>query len=471
MSFFQQLAQYALRLKNETPRPQVMAKARDFFSDTFACAAAGIHERAVRTAISYVESTAPANEAMLLFAPMYTSMENAAMINGIACHVSDYDDVLDSMNGHASAVILPAAIAAGEYMHSTGKDVLRAYIIGIEICGCIGRGLAAGNFQHGWHSTSTLGIFGAVATAAVLFGLSEEQLTYAFAIAASESSGIKGNFGTMTKSLHAGRAAAKGIFSARLAQCGYDANPEVMETSGGFAEVTTGSLDMDTMLMHMASHDSEFLNPGMVMKNYPSCKGTHNSIDAVRYIVERYDLHPEEISKIEMHVQPYIRDVLRYPDAQTPLQGKFSLNYCVALAAIRRNVTLADFEGDSIHDPMIQDMMARVEMVIDHSLANGSYMLARGDAEAFIHTTDGRTFRHRVNHSLGDPHNPMTREQMRSKNELCLKKAVQQDRVVETLDMLHRVDQLSDIAILTRFVGAAAKQASIVPQRSQASMR
>ena len=215
---------------------------------------------------------------------------------------------MPTLNGHPTAAVLPAVLAIGEEIGASGEEVMMAYITGVEIVDIMARGLNQEDHKHyakGWHTTSTLGIFGATAAVAKMLKLTREQLVNAFGITASESSGLKGNFGTMTKSLHAGRAAAKGIFAAKMGQLGYGANARIMEIIGGFPDVTTGEIGAEAMIARMASGDSVFLSPGLTMKPYPCCKCNQNAIDAIFNLMDKYKFKTEEVKKVVCGVQPF----------------------------------------------------------------------------------------------------------------------------------------------------------------------
>ena len=161
--------------------------------------------------------------------PIKSSVSNSALVNGVACHVLDFDDTHRILGGHPTAVILPVVLALGEYTNSSGKDILTAFILGVEISCKIARGVNPYHYQTGYHVTSTIGVFGATAAAGKLLKLSNEELIYALGIAGSMSSGLKENFGTMTKSLHIGLAASNGIKAALLARKGLTASKQILE--------------------------------------------------------------------------------------------------------------------------------------------------------------------------------------------------------------------------------------------------
>src|SRR5262249_29296070 len=157
------------------------------------------------------------------------SVVDAALVNGVAAHALDFDDCSNAFDGHPSAPILPGLFALADAMPVSGRDFIAAYVAGFETETRIARAANHCHFDKGWHSTATLGVFGAAAAAAQLLGLSDAQTATALAIAASLSSGLKANFGTMTKPLHVGRCAQNGVTAATLAREGVTANHAVFE--------------------------------------------------------------------------------------------------------------------------------------------------------------------------------------------------------------------------------------------------
>jgi len=170
---------------------------------------------------------------------------DAALINGTAAHALDFDDVGNSMGGHPSAPIVPALFALGETLDCTGRDFIAAYVAGFETEARIGRGVNLHHYEKGWHPTATLGVFGAAAACCHLMALDRAKTAQALAIATSLASGIKANFGTMTKPLHVGHTARNGLFAAQLAREGFTANDAALEHKQGFLQVFNGAGNFD----------------------------------------------------------------------------------------------------------------------------------------------------------------------------------------------------------------------------------
>ncbi len=365
ITLVEDLADYILLLRREPVRKEVRELAKTFFADAFSVMLAGHNEKPTQIAVEYVKSIGGAPTASIYGAPgLKVTAGQAAFVNGIASHFHDYDDVCTTMIGHPSVAILPTVLALGEEVDASGEDVLRAYIIGMEICALMGRAFSPEHNRKGWHSTQSLGVFGATAAACCLLDLNKNQISHALGIAASESCGLKGNTGSMTKPFHAGRAAEKGIMAAKLAKLGYTSNRTIMEMESGFIHVTTGYYHKEKLYAAMAERKSEFLNVGILMKPWPACRATHNAIWAMMELLRKNQIDAEEIVKVTCRVLPYAPDILRYTIARTPTEGKFSMNYVIALVILNGNLYMKDFEGTSVDDPRQIDMMKRVVLVV-----------------------------------------------------------------------------------------------------------
>lgn len=443
------LADYTLAFDLGKKAPEVTEKAKMALKDCLGCLLAGANEEPVRILRRYADGIGARGMSTVLGVKgLRLDAGNAAMINGTAAHFHDYDDVSTNVTGHPSVVIFPAALAVGEEIGASGRAVLEAYALGVEVMGLMGRGLNPQHYSRGWHNTATLGVFGAAAAAGKLLGLNREQLSHTFSIAASRSAGLKGNFGTMTKSLHAGLAASNGIFSAKVAGLGMDANPDIFEMDEGYVSVTTGEMDLKAITEFITLEDSEFLNPGIAIKPFPSCKATHNGINAAMELQSTYGFQVEEIEKVFVECQPIAKDLLKYPEAVTPLQGKFSMNYCVACGLVRGKVGLGDFEGAEITDREILSLMKKIRMEVSEEISQGQYYNGTWETAVNITLRDGRHLRKQVRYATGDPENPLSVEQINEKFLDCIGRTVDFENAGQMMDDIDHLENLPCIADL-----------------------
>jgi 2-methylcitrate dehydratase PrpD len=330
-----------------------------------------------------------------------TSALNAAWANGVLSHALDYDDMNNTLGGHPSVPVLPPLFALAERQSFSGKAFLLAYAVGFETECKIGRAVNFVHYDRGWHPTSTLGIFGAVAAAAKLLGLTTADCARALAMAASMASGIKANFGTMTKPLHIGQAARNGLLATRLASKGFSANPEAFESKQGFCNVYNGEEQYRLDAMTEAwGKPFDLVRPGVAIKQYPCCGSTHSAIDALLSLVRSHNLKAEDVVAVIAEIHPRRLVHVNRPSPRSALEGKFSIQYCLARSLLERQVVLGDFTDDAVCDPRVGEIMKKIQVTphpdmdwrsTDHFGAEVNVELRSGQRiKSFQHQAIGR---------------------------------------------------------------------------------
>ena len=365
---------------------------------------------------------------------------DAALINGTAAHALDFDDVSNSLGGHPSAPMVPALFALAETQDCTGADFVAAYVAGFETETRIGRGVHFHHYEKGWHPTATLGVFGATAACCHLMRLSAPQTATALAIAASHASGIKANFGTMTKPLHVGHTARSGLWSAMLAKNGFTANPGALEHPQGFLMVYNGAgnFDADAILKDWGD-PYDITRPGPAFKQYPCCGSTHPALDALLALRADHAMPADKIVRIDSWTHPRRLAHTNRPDPKSGLDAKFSVQYCLARAALQGEIRLEDFEGNAYDDPEIRTLMARVHAAAHPSAAEGNEM-ALG-AEVRVTFADGEVIAKKVGAALGrGPDNPMPKDALVTKFTNCAGRALPPASVARLRGLLDSLD-------------------------------
>ena len=446
MKVSRELAKFVLQTGYGDIPNKALERAKFSFIDSLGTTLAGSQEEAAHIMARYVEKQGGAPVASLVAHKIKSSTYNAAMANGTMAHMHDYDDMSSTLIGHPSVGVLPAVLALGEENKISGKDALLAFTLGVEVTCKIGRGVIPKHYENGWHPTSTIGIFGAVAAASKILKLSEEELIHAFGIAGSESSGLRENFGTMTKPLHPGRAAAKGIMAALLAKDGFTSAKDIFGGKWGFCRVMAGDYN-EEKITESLGNPFEFEEPGIHIKPYPTCGGAHPATDAVISLSKEHDLKGEEVQKIEVGTVPIALDVLTYTNPQTPLEAKFSMHYCLAAALVERANGFAQFVDEKVNDPKIRHLLDKVEMYIAPEMAPLGY---RGTFNANVKITlkDGKEYVKRVDFGRGDPLNPLSKDEQMGKYADCAALALDPDLIERSKEMLLDLEQLPDITLL-----------------------
>ncbi|MEL4024270.1 MmgE/PrpD family protein [Lysinibacillus endophyticus] len=392
--------------------------------DTIGVSLAGWKESAVEIVknVYTLESNAQ-NGASLWGEPTKTSIENAALVNGTASHVLDFDDAAPSVIIHPSAPILSAVIPLAEKLGSSGKDVITAYAIGTEVMLRLGQLVDLKHYQLGWHSTATLGTIGAAAACAYLLNLNKEECSNAIAIAASMSSGLRKNFGTMTKSFHVGLAASQGIQAASLAKNGFTGSNEIFGESG-FLNAFTGGENVEQI--HNLIKTIEFGKPfdilqsGLSVKKFPCCYGTHKLIHGVLTIKEEANITLKDVEEISIVLPPGQLMPLVHSRPVTGLQGKFSAEY-TALAALKDGfIKLSTFEDEKVMDKEIQNNLPLVKVSELEGTTKTSQEIEEIPVQVVIKSKDGQQFKKEVLNAPGSKATPLSDQEHREKWIDCL---------------------------------------------------
>ena len=425
--------------------------ARNAFLDTTGVALAGSVEPGSRIVQELAMSEA-AGPCRILGTSLTTSTTWAALANGAAAHALDFDDMCFVSLAHPSAPLVATALALGDKLGAAGHTLLEAYVAGFEIEAILGRAMNPRHYQQGWHCTSTLGTLGAAATAARLLKLGAEQTTHCLAIAASKASGLKENFGTMTKPLHVGMAARNGVIAALLAQKGFTANDLALEGPQGFLHAMASEKSDLKALCQNRGHRWEILETGITVKLYPSCAATHPALDVVLDLRREHTLNADQVEAVNVQVDSVTPPLLAYERPQTGLEGKFSMTFCVAAALVYGTVTLETFQVPQIQNPRVQDLLPRVTMQVNPDL--GKHAPALTQAIVTIRLRDGRVLAREANGARGYPDRPASREDLEKKFLSCGLGALHQEQLQAALTCLHKLESLPDTRQLTALLAS-----------------
>ena len=334
---------------------------RTGFIDTVATMIAGRDEPVVGIVRQFVAARrSTAREARVLFGAEMAAAADAALINATAGHALDYDDV--ALGGHPSTVMVPALLAEGEHLGSSGADVVRAYLVGYEVWAELLAREPDAYHLKGWHPTGVLGTVGAAAAVAHLHKLPAADCRHALSLAASMASGLVANFGTMTKPLHAGRAAACAIEAVRLAAMGLTAAPDAFEHHAGYLAALSpkGRADRDRPA-HLG-RELRILDAGLSIKKYPMCYATHRVIDAVLDLATAHNVNAADVRAVNASIGVAQASMLRNHAPVTGLEAKFSLEFAVAAALVARKVGLAQLTDGFVAEAPVREAMGKVHI-------------------------------------------------------------------------------------------------------------
>ncbi len=408
--------------------------------DWFGCALAGSREPL--SAILRAEFASSREQHTLIGSPERADRLRAALINGAAGHALDFDDSSAVMGGHPSAPVVPALLALCESGGRTGAELLTAYVVGSEIQARVGTGIGPEHYAKGWHTTSTIGVFGAAAGCSRLLGLDADRFGHAMGLAASGAAGLKANFGTMAKPLHPGAAAERGLLAARLAARGYTANPAAIDGNQGLAQAA-GTGDLDQSRINRWADDWTVLRT--VFKFHAACHFTHAGIEATSLLLHQ-GLEARDVEQITLRVNPSILDVCGIASPTTGLEAKFSLRGTQALLINGFDTAAAaTFEDGPINRQDVQAFIPRVVVEPDESL------------HAMATAVNAQTMRgeQRATHDASRPSTDLTEQatRLRKKFDAQATPVLGQQKTSELRDRLAAlvaVPDIDELLVLTR---------------------
>ena len=360
------LAQGILDQKLAEIPASVRQIARLALLDWYAVSIAGVKEDPLRILAEEVKDEGGRPQATMLGGSLKTSATLAALYNGTAGHVLDYDDVHNAVPGHATINIAPAVIALGEARGASGPAVLDAFIAGFELNCRLGVLLAPHMFSRGWQGTA-IGTIAAAAACGKLVGLDVAAVETAMALAAAQASGIHGNYGSMTKCLNVGLGARAGLTAAVLAERGFTAAGGILERGKGFAEVYAGGANIEAAL---AEPPGGFHLCRNLFKVHASCFLTHGALEAWHSIAAAHRLGVEDVSRVTVTVEQDMHRIVLTAPPRDGLEAKFNLKFCLAMAMHGVDTAAPESFGQVVTSRQdLHEFCERIDVVIDPTLA------------------------------------------------------------------------------------------------------
>lgn len=444
MKLERELAEFCLSISDNDIPVDARKRAVDAITDCVGCAVLGSSTPLAATLLNTVH-TAPSCKAVLIGTRGRAPAPDAALFNGAAVHALDYDDISHPAYSHPSAVLFPALLACAAITPVTGRQAVTAYVVGLEVFGKLGRALNLEHYKKGWHATSTFGSIAAAAAAARLLGLSATQFLAALGLAASASGGLRCNFGTMAKPLHAGYAARNGVLAAMLAKNGCDASEEALTHKYGFFQTfNAGTSVRQDLFTDWGSPFEILTESGLGLKLYPSCAATHPAIEAAQRHRRKLDGNLAQLRKVRVGMSEFATEPLIYKVPQTPLQAKFSMHYCVAAALAREEVTVDAFSDQAIADPGTLSLIDKIEVYVDDRVRHDHEFAA----VVAVETDTGDCTEELVHVAPGKPQRWFTRQQLERKFMGCCAGTAAPERARESFALLQALDRDEPLAAL-----------------------
>lgn len=452
LSVSRRLAEFVCELRFENLSENVRTAAKRAIADTVGVILAAKNEPVAHCVLKFARGEK--GQSTVLGTDIKTNAAAAALANGAMAHAHDYDDSNYSMLGHASSPVLPAILALADETPVSGAEFMLGYVLGVEVESKLG---LMATFQHnarGWHTTSTLGTFGATAACARVLGLDAESTAHALSIAASMACGVRQNFGSMTKPLHAGIAAKNGVTAAKLARAGITASHAAIEGREGFLDLFDASSEVDLeSVLNMLGEPFEV--ELIVPKRYSCCALVHPALDIM--LGEEKDAGHDyrEVKQIRCETSIHALNLMRYHAPRDDLEARFSIEYCLAAAYIDRELGPAQFAPDQLDRSDIQDLMARVSVVLHpdqdtKEKFESLYVKGQAVTQLSVTYTSGEVFKGDATVAKGDPSIPLSIDEMRKKFDNCVSPHVRSNvghQIWESIFSLSAMDRVVPASI------------------------
>jgi 2-methylcitrate dehydratase PrpD len=384
---------------------EVLRGSRHRILDTLGVAIGARRTRAVGILHEVARGLGGAPQASVPGLGFRTSVPEAARLLGVMSHVLDFDDTHIPTILHPSGPTLAAALPLAECRRSSGRDLLAGFVFGVE-AGCrTALALGSAHYEVGWHVTGTAGTIAAAAACSRLLGLDEQRTHGALCIAATEAAGQRAHFGAMTKSLHAGNAAANGVLAALLAEAGYTAGRGGFEGPRGLLDAASANPVPEGLSAQLGER---WEAPRVGIKPYACGVVAHPGIDAVRRLARLTGESAGDVERLDLDVHPLVAELTNKRESRTGLEGKFSIAFAASIAWIEGTARQRQFADEKVNRPDVKALMDRIHVAVDGSLG-------QTEAKATVRLRSGETHGEHVAHATGTPENPIPDEELRGK--------------------------------------------------------
>jgi len=442
-----QLAKFVHDLKYENLPDNVVEKAKICFLDYLGVALAGYQTELGKTVVSVMKGLGGVSESTIIGDGTRIPAVNAAYANGALAHVHELDDGHRMAMGHPGAPVISAALAMGERVGASGKELIEAIVAGYEVFIRVGTAANPSHFRRGFHTTGTCGALAAAAAAGKLLGLNIDELGNAIGIAATQASGLmevtRGE--SVIKPLQPARAAQSGVLSALLAQKGLTAPESILDGESGFLRAYSDEYSLDVILKDLGK---TYRITEVYFKFHASCRHTHPAIDAILELKHKHNISPQDVKEVEVRTYSASYEVCgREYEPKTPATAKFSIPYCVAIALMYGRVTPELFTFDKIRDKNVLALARRVRVVPDPEL--DKLVPRERGAKVKVYLSSGGFLETYVRNPYGEPETPPTSNDLKNKFKSLTSAILPTQSIIELLDLIDHLNNVSDIRTIT----------------------
>ena len=383
----------------------VEAQAHRTFANWAGCAVGPSTHETMEAALGAVKELAPSAQASVLGRSDRVDMANAALLNGISSHTFDFDDTHLKTIIHPAGPVASAILALGEHLGSTGRQLIDALVLGVEVSCRVGNAVYPNHYDRGWHITGSTGMLGSAAACSRLLGLNAKQTQMALGIAASQPVGLREQFGTMTKPFHPGGAAKVGLMSALMAKHGYTSSSRALEAPRGLMQVFSDKTDWKEITENLGKTWEIELN---TYKPFACGIVIHPAIDACVQLREKHNLKPEQVAKVTLKAHPLVQELTGKKTPSDGLLAKFSVFHSCAVALIYGRAGEHEYADDVVRSALVIGVRDKVDLIVDRSIHEAS-------VDVTVETTDGQKHHIYIERAIGSLEKPMSNEQLKAK--------------------------------------------------------
>lgn len=430
------LVKWVINTKYEDISKNVIYEAKRSLFNWLGVAIGACYHPSVEMVLSLADEVGGREQASILGRKEKLNVLFASLINGMTSHIFDFDDTNIEIVLHPSSPVAPVVFALGELYNLKGEDILTAFILGVEAETRISQAVYPDHYNVGWHITATAGNFGAAVAAGKILGLDEKKFCYAMGIAATQASGLREMFGTMTKAFHPGKSAMNGVMAAMLAEKGFTSSLQGIEAKMGFANVLSTKQD------YFRITDKLGENWELLQNAYkPFACGTvaHPTIDGVLRIKSKYDtLNIQNIVEIKSHVNKLVPILMGKKEPKIGLESKFSIYHCAAVALLDGMAGERQFSDDRVLQEDVISLRNKVKLLVKENIR---------EDEAFIEVTlnDGTILKEHINHAIGSINNPMNDEDLQKKFAEVTNSILTEEEINNITNLIYNLEKVQTI--------------------------
>ncbi|WP_373893555.1 MmgE/PrpD family protein [Virgibacillus natechei] len=418
-------------------------KAKDAMIDSHAVILSGYEEEVSNILIDWVKDQEGASQSTILGYGVKSTVSLSAFMHGVMGHAIDYDDVFPPLRGHPSLLVYASIISVAEFEKISGKEMILSFLLGTEVMAKIGMNLNPSHYLKGWHSTSTIGVFGSAVAVGKLYGFNKKEFKTLLGLVSSMMSGIRKNFGTMTKPLHVGNASRSGVEAAQLVRKGFTASHTTFDSPKGIFDLYSDE-NRESGWEGTFGKPWSILDPGFHTKKYPCCYAIHRYIDAINDITSNNKIDVNEITKIEcIGSKGSFAPLINYAP-KTGLEGKFSLEYVISSALIDGPIDFNSFTDEKVIRKCIKKLMRKIKVIEDNSIEEDRSVGINGFITVNMYLID-EVIKIKIVDGKGSAKNPLTKYELKEKYINCSLKSDLGNKPKKDYKMLKKLQNINDI--------------------------